>query len=65
MAWRMYESADYRREAVARMLDCNPSAPESWPDDTIEGMILRAEKAYEESLMADARRMLAKAKEGK
>lgn len=53
MASFLDATEDQRRLYVARMLGLSPSHPESWPLETINGIIERAEERADKSILED------------
>lgn len=50
--------AKQRKMYVARMLNCNPDDPYSWPLEIIDRIISRAESLADQSVRIDCEQML-------
>jgi hypothetical protein len=53
-------TAAERRMHIARLLDCNPFAPEDWPMKTIDRLLEQAERAASEAIHHEIIRMTGK-----
>lgn len=49
-----------RRTYVARMLGLDPSSPDTWPLETIDDVIKRSEKAAEDKMRDDCRKLMSR-----
>lgn len=47
-----------RRLYVARLFNCDPSRPDTWPNETIDGIIYKAERAAEQTAQDEVRRLM-------
>lgn len=49
-----------RRMYVARSLGLDPDSPDSWPVETIDGIISKAEYAADHAVLEECRRLMSR-----